>query len=186
VAVIDLAGYIAGLKDQAVEHGFHVHDERHFVETYSMRQAWEVDLHPEAACGGPLDLHVAVELDPRVLLAFEDHIMELREAEEPEDRFTIPLIFTWSLPPLPSGPDLLVLATDLAGVGGTDLPIEVSAIDTYASVTDPAERSLTIVARVEVSLGQVFMGTENLADELEKCGVVSEFLLDRAPAWLED
>ena len=25
-----------------------------------------------------------------------------------------------------------------------------------------------------------------LADELEKCGVVSEFLLDRAPAWLED
>ena len=123
---------------------------------------------------------------PRVLLAFEDHIMELREAEEPEDRFTIPLIFTWSLPPLPSGPDLLVLATDLAGVGGTDLPIEVSAIDTYASVTDPAERSLTIVARVEVSLGQVFMGTENLADELEKCGVVSEFLLDRAPAWLED
>ena len=112
--------------------------------------------------------------------------MELREAEEPEDRFTIPLIFTWSLPPLPSGPDLLVLATDLAGVGGTDLPIEVSAIDTYASVTDPAERSLTIVARVEVSLGQVFMGTENLADELEKCGVVSEFLLDRAPAWLED
>ena len=186
MAVIDLAGYIAGLKDQAVEHGFHVHDERHFVETYSMRQAWEVDLHPEAACGGPLDLHVAVELDPRVLLAFEDHIMELREAEEPEDRFTIPLIFTWSLPPLPSGPDLLVLATDLAGVGGTDLPIEVSAIDTYASVTDPAERSLTIVARVEVSLGQVFMGTENLADELEKCGVVSEFLLDRAPAWLED
>ena len=186
MAVIDLAGYIAGLKDQAVEHGFHVHDERHFVETYSMRQAWEVDLHPEAACGGPLDLHVAVELDPRVLLAFEDHIMELREAEEPEDRFTIPLIFTWSLPPLPSGPDLLVLATDLAVVGGTDLPIEVSAIDTYASVTDPAERSLTIVARVEVSLGQVFMGTENLADELEKCGVVSEFLLDRAPAWLED
>lgn len=186
MAVIDLAGYIAGLKDQAVEHGFHVHDERHFVETYSMRQAWEVDLHPEAACGGPLDLHVAVELDPRVLLAFEDHIMELREAEEPEDRFTIPLIFTWSLPPLPSGPDLLVLATDLAGVGGTDLPIEVSAIDTYASVTDPAERSLTIVARVEVSLGHVFMGTENLADELEKCGVVSEFLLDRAPAWLED
>jgi hypothetical protein len=186
VAVIDLAGYIAGLKDQAVEHGFHVHDERHFVETYSMRQAWEVDLHPEEACGGPLDFHLGVELDPRVLLAFEDHIMELREAEEPEDRFVIPLIFTWSLPPLPAGPDLLVLATDLAGVGGTDLPIEVSAIDTYASVTDPAERSLTIVARVEVSLSQVFMGTESLADQLDTCRVVSEYLLDRAPAWLED
>ena len=42
------------------------------------------------------------------------------------------------------------------------------------------------MARVEVSLSEVFMGTENLSDELEKCGVVSEFLLDRAPAWLED
>jgi hypothetical protein len=46
VAVIDLAGFVADLKDHAVEHGFHVHDERHFVESYSLRQNWEVDLHP--------------------------------------------------------------------------------------------------------------------------------------------
>ena len=55
MAAIDIAGFVADLKDHAVDHGFHVHDERHFVETYSLRQAWEVDLHPEEACGGPLD-----------------------------------------------------------------------------------------------------------------------------------
>ena len=46
MAVVDIAGFVADLKDHAAEHGFHVHDERHFVETYSMRQAFEVDLHP--------------------------------------------------------------------------------------------------------------------------------------------
>lgn len=119
VAVIDLAGYIAGLKDQAVEHGFHVHDERHFVETYSMRQAWEVDLHG-GGHGGARWTFRGRRTRSSGAAGLRDHIMELREAEEPEDRFTIPLIFTWSLLPLPSGPDLLVLATDLAGVGGTD------------------------------------------------------------------
>ena len=68
MAVIDVAGFVADLKDHAVDHGFHVHDERHFVETYSLRQAWEVDLHPEDACGGPLDLHLSLEIDPRVTL----------------------------------------------------------------------------------------------------------------------
>ena len=76
MAVIDVAGYVAELKEHAVDHGFHVHDERHFVETYSLRQAWEVDLHPEEGCGGPLDLHLSLEVDPRVLLAFEDVVVE--------------------------------------------------------------------------------------------------------------
>ena len=49
-------GFVADLKDHAVEHGFHVHDERHFVESYSLRQNWEVDLHPEEGCEGPVDL----------------------------------------------------------------------------------------------------------------------------------
>ena len=59
MAVIDVAGFVAEQKEHAITHGFHVHDERHFVETYSLRQAWEVDLHPEEACGGPLDELVA-------------------------------------------------------------------------------------------------------------------------------
>ena len=155
MAVIDVAGYVAELKEHAVDHGFHVHDERHFVETYSLRQAWEVDLHPEEGCGGPLDLHLSLEVDPRVLLAFEDVVVDLPDDEDPPEEYHFPLVFTWALPPLPAGPDLLLLATDLAGVGGPDLPLEVSAIDSFASATDAAERSLNVIARQEVSLARV-------------------------------
>src|SRR4051812_31050730 len=132
MAVIDVAGFVADLKDHAADHGFHVHDERHFVETYSLRQAWEVDLHPEEGCPGPLDLHLALEVDPRVLLAFEDHVLALDDGDDPDDEYHFPLTFNWQLPPLPQGPDLLVLATDLAGIGSPDLPLEVSAIDSFA------------------------------------------------------
>ena len=186
MAVIDVPGFVADLKDHAVDHQFHVHDERHFVETYSLRQAWEVDLHPEEACGGPLDLHLSLEVDPRGMLAFEDRMMDLPEGSDPPDDFAFPLVFTWVLPPLPKGPDLLVLATDLAGIGGTDLPLEVSAIDSFASVTDAAERSLTTVARIEVGLDKIFLGQEQLCDVLDRCHDVSMFLLDRAPAWLDE
>jgi hypothetical protein len=186
LAIIDVAGFVADLKDHAVDHQFHVHDERHFVETYSLRQAWEVDLHPEDACGGPLDLHLALEVEPRTLLTFEDRMLELPEGADPPEGFAFPLVFTWVLPPLPKGPDLLVLATELAGVGGTDLPLEVSAIDSFASVTDAAERSLTTVSRVEVGLDRIFLGQEQLCDVLDRCHDVSSYLLDRAPAWLDE
>ena len=75
MAIVDIATFIADLKDHAADHGFHIHDERHFVETYTMRQAWEVDLHPAHACGGPLDIHIALDVDPRVMLGFEDVVM---------------------------------------------------------------------------------------------------------------
>jgi hypothetical protein len=164
-----------------------VHDERHFVETYSLRQAWEVDLHPEEACNGPIDLHLALEVDPRVLLAFEDEVNRLTDPDDnPPDTFHFPLVFTWTLPPLPQPPDLLVLATELAGIGEIDLPIEVSAIDSFHSVTDAPERSLSIVARVEVSLARVYEGEELLCDTLDRCRAVSLFLLDRADIWLAE
>jgi hypothetical protein len=185
MAVMDIAGYVAEIKDHAVDHGFHVHDERHFVETYSLRQAWEVELHPEEACGGPLDLHLALEIDPRVLLSFEDAVVELGDDETPPDGFHFALQFTWALPPLPHGPDLLLLATELAGVGGPELPLEVSAIDSYQAVTDAPERTVTIVARLQVSLARVLMGEELLCETLDSCLGVSRYLLDHAPAWLE-
>ena len=96
MAVIDVAGYVADLKDHSVDHGFHVHDERHFVETYSLRQVWEVELHPEDGCGGAVDLHLALEVDPRTLLSFEDAVFGLPEDEEPPDEFHFPLTFTWA------------------------------------------------------------------------------------------
>jgi len=184
MAVIDVAGYVAELKDHAVDHGFHVHDERHFVETYSLRQAWEVDLHPEEACNGPLDLHLALEVDPRVLLSFEDAVVDLAEGADPPDDFHFPLTFTWALPPLPNGPDLLHLAIDLAGIGGVDFPVETSAIDSYPSATDPAERRLTVIARQKVSLARVLAGEELLCDIFDKALAVSQWLLESAPAWM--
>lgn len=184
MAVIDVPGYVAELKDHAVDHGFHVHDERHFVESYSLRQAWEVDLHPENACGGPLDLHLSLEVDPRVLLSFEDCVMELSEEADPPDEFTFPLNFTWGMPPLPMGPDLLRLAIDLAGVGGLALPLEVSAIDSFAAPTDAPERRLTVVAHHQVHLARILTGEELLCEVFDRCLDVSRHLLDAAPAWL--
>ncbi len=187
MAVIDVAGYVADLKEHAqAEHGFHVHDERHLVETYSLRQAWEVDLHPEEGCNGPLDLHLTLEVDPRVLLSFEDKVAELNEDDDPPDEFHFPFTLTWALPPLRYPPDLLILATELAAIGGPDLPLEISATDQIASVTDAAERSLTIVARRPVSLAGIFEGEEMLCDLLDGCRRVSQYLLEQAPRWLGD
>jgi hypothetical protein len=97
------------------------------------------------------------------------------------------------LPPLTNPPDLLVLATELAGVGGVGLPVEVSAIDSFPSVTDAPERSLSIVARITVDLADVYLNTDMnedgaIARSLERCKDVSLFLLERAEsgAWLGD
>jgi hypothetical protein len=184
MAVIDVAGYVAEIKDHAVDHGFHVHDERHFVETYSLRQFWEVDLHPEEGCGGPIDLHLALEVDPRVLLNFEDEVTALPDDADPQDKYHFPLTFTWGVPPLPAGPDLLRLAIDLAGVGGVELPLEISAIDSFGSVTDAPVRRLTIVAKQQVSLARVLAGEEMLCETFDRALAVSRFLLEKAPEWL--
>jgi hypothetical protein len=188
VAVIDIAGFVSDLKSHAVDHGFHVHDERHFVETYSLRQLWEVDLHPEEACTGPIDLHVSLEIDPRTLLNFEDVVLAMDDPDdEPSGDFSFPLVFTWAFPPLVHPPDLLVLATEVAGLGGLDLPLEISAIDSYQKVTDAPERSLTVIGRVPISLAMVYRGeTESVCPILDKCREVSLDLLNRVPAWIGD
>jgi hypothetical protein len=183
---VDIAGFVADLKEHATEHGFHVHDERHFVETYSLRQSWEVDVHPEAGCGGPIDVHLALDVDPKVLLSLRDRIEELTdEYEEPEDTYFLDLYFNWAVPPVHNPPDLLVLATDLAGIGGTTLPIEVSAIDSYAAVTDAPERRLMVQGKTNVSLVDAMFGREQLCDVLDGSRQVSEYLLDRVDGWME-
>jgi hypothetical protein len=187
VAAIDVPGFVAYMKDHAVDHGFHVHDERHFVETYSLRQWWEVDLHPEEGCGGPIDLHLALDVDPRVLLAFEDAVATLPDDVDPPDEFHFPLTFTWSVPPLPEGgPDLLRLAIELAGVGGMELPLEVSAIDSFASATDGPERKLSVTTRHPVSLAMIFAGEEMLCEIFDKCLEVSNYLLGLFPDWKQE
>jgi hypothetical protein len=81
----------------------------------------------------------------------------------------------------------LVLATDLAGVGGTDLPLEVSAIDSTASVIDAPEHRWSIVARLSVSLADVYANDDSVfCGVLEKCSEVSLFLLEIAPSWMPE
>lgn len=187
MAVIDVAGFVADLKGHAEDHGFHVHDERHFVETYSLRQLWEVDLHPEEACSGPIDLHLTLEVDPRTMLSFEDEVLKQDDDDlSAPEGFSFGLMFTWTLPPLPHPPDLLVLATELAGVGGVTLPVEVSAIDSFHSVTDAPERSLSLTSRLPIDLADVYIPKEDgLCDALDRCRDVSLFLLQRAESWLD-
>jgi hypothetical protein len=121
------------------------------------------------------------------MLSFEDLVLSIPETDEPADEHHLPLLFTWGLPPLPNAPDLLVLATELAGIGGMDLPLEISAIDSFASVTDSPERSLATIARIEVSLAAVFMGKEidRLCPIFDRCYEVSDFLLEQSQRWLE-
>lgn len=181
---IDIAGFITYLKDHAVEHGFHVHDERHFIETYSLRQSFEVDLHPESACTGPVDLNLAFDVEPRVLLDLEDKVNEMDDDfAEPEGEFRIPLYFNWALPPLGDPPDLIILSAELAGVGGHELPIEVSAVDSFGALSALPERRLSLVGKTEVSLVDVMMGRETLCETLDRCREVSDFLVEHAHGW---
>ena len=179
---IDLAGFITYLKDHAIEHGFHVHDERHFIETYSLRQSWEVDLHPESACDGPLDLNLAFEVEPRVILAIEDHPDVLDEGDR-KGQFRLPMRFNWALPPLGSPPDLVVLAAELAGIGGLDLPIEVSGVESTGAISTGAELRLSITGVVEISLVDAMTGEDALCDMLDRCRDVSEFLVAQSEQW---
>lgn len=184
---VDLAAFITDMKGHAVEHGFHVHDERHFIESYSLGQAWEVDLHPEEACEGPLEMLMVLEVDPRVLLSFDDEVLEHGEhVSDADGRYVLPMFFKWALPPLPKPPDLLILATELAGVSGTTIPIEVSATDTFAAVTDAAMRSLSLVGKMDLSLPQLYLGDLKTCDLLDRAHDVSMWLLDNSARWLDE
>ncbi|CAN5480528.1 MAG: hypothetical protein ACR2JP_01785 [Acidimicrobiia bacterium] len=181
---IDIAGFITYLKDHAVEHGFHVHDERHFIETYSLRQSWEVDLHPESACNGPLDLNLAFDVEPRVLLGLEDKVDEMYDDfHEPEGDYMLPLSFNWSLPPLGNPPDLVILGAELGGVSGTEIPVEVSAVDSIGALEAQPERRLGLVGRTQVNLVDVMMGRDTMCDMLDRCREISEYLVDQAVGW---
>lgn len=181
---IDLAGFITYLKDHAVDHGFHVHDERHFIETFSLRQAWEIDMHPESACDGPVDLNVAFDIDPRVILRLDDEVASMESgADEPQGEYTAQLLFNWGLPALASPPDLIIVSAELAGVAGLELPIDVSAVDSYGALDQQSMRRLSLVGRFDVSLVDVMFGREKLCDVLDRSREVSEFLVESARDW---
>jgi hypothetical protein len=77
------------------------------------------------------------------------------------------------------------LATDLGGLGGLTLPIEVTAVDSFADVIGAPERRLQVTGKAQVSLVDVLMGREQLCDVLDRSREVSEYLLDRVGGWME-
>jgi hypothetical protein len=63
----------------------------------------------------------------------------------------------------------------------------VSAIDSFPSVTDAPERSLSIVAKMTVDLADVYMNVDDAIEAaLDRCKHVSLYLLERAPTWLDE
>ncbi len=183
-----MEGFSAALKSHVGEHGFHVQHARHFVETYTNHQTWQINLHSAKACHwsawGPVDVDMSFAMDPGTLLEFEKEL-ERAGMGEPESGITIPLAISFMLPPLESGPDLLLLATDLAGIGGTDLPLEVSAVDSFAVASAGSERTVSIESTVDLGLDDIHLRNDAaLCEMLDRCEEVTDFLLAQAPAWL--
>ena len=184
---VDLASTITYLKDHAMEHGFHVHDERHFVETFTLRQAWEIDVHPAEACAGPLDLHISLDVEPRLLLKFEDRLAEVDDIPEDENgEYEVTFFFNWSLPALDQPPDILVLSAELAGIGGIDLPIEVSAVESMGALDDSTDRRLSLVGKVDRSLVTIVFSQDSMCDVLDRVHDVSMYLVENVGTWVDD
>lgn len=184
---VDVASTITYLKDHAIEHGFHVHDERHFVETFTLRQAWEVDVHPAEACSGPLDLHISLDMDPRMLLSFEDLLDDTPDVpEDPDGEYVVTFYFNWSLPAMRKPPEIIVLSAELAGMGGIDMPIEVRLLRSMGALADTHEERLSIVGAFERSLVDVMFRQDALCDVLDRVHDVSMYMLEHADEWIDD
>ena len=102
----------------------------------------------------------------------------MAEFQEPPDDYHLDLYFNWAVPPLHEPPDLLVLATEMAGIGGLTLPIEVSAVDSFADVMGSPDRRLQVTGKTQVSLVDVLMGREQLCEVLDLSREVSEYLVE--------
>lgn len=187
LSIVDIPGFIFDLKQHALEAGFHLHGEDHFLNVTTGRQWWEFQMHPDYDCEGPLELHMAIDLDKRVLFAFEDEVSKLDEdADLPMEGFDMNLTFSWKLPPLSNGPNLLHLATDIAAIGGSELPLHVWAVDTIATVTDEASRTVNLEARMDVPLGLLNEDHEPIDEIFTRIREVTRYLHNQAPAWLSE
>ena len=104
--------------------------------------------------------------------------------EDPDGRFGVPFLFNWGLPQMLNPPDLIVLSAELAGIGGLELPIEVSAVDSFGALSDGQERRLSVVAAVDLSLIDLMFRQDSLCDTLDRVHAVSMYVVEHAPAWI--
>jgi len=182
MAVIDLSGFVSQLKDHLVEHSFHIHEEQHVVETYSLSQSWYIYLHPEDACNGPMDLKVSLSISARELHSFEDKVAQ--DEELATNAFPLEVKFEWELPPIREGLDTLALALDLARFGDLDFPVSVGVRHEYKTVTDQPTHHLIVHATHSFSLNKIYMGEEFPCKAIVKAMEVSRHLLDQSSEWL--
>ena len=189
MAVIDVAGFVADLKSQAIDHGFHVHDERHFVETYSLRQLWEVDLHPEEACSGPIDLHLSLDVDPRAMLGFEDEVMKLDDLDADAAAPGSP---SRSCSPgrcrrCPTRPISSCWPPSSPASAASSFPSRCRRSTRSPASPTPPSASLIDRRPHQRRPRDVYLNNDDsVADDLERCKDVSLFLLEQAKDWLGD
>jgi hypothetical protein len=70
-------------------------------------------------------------------------------------------------------------------VGGPDLPLEVSAIDSIPDATEAPQRSLRVVAHQQVSLLRIREGDAVSCELLDRCLAVSRHLLSQSEDWID-
>ena len=117
------------------------------------------------------------------MLGFEDEVMKLDEIDDPPPTGSRSRCCSRGrCRRSPSRPTCSCWRPTSPAIGGIDLPVEVSAIDSFPSVTDAPERSLSIVAKMTVDLADVYMNNdEAVTNALDRCKHVSLYLLERAP-----
>jgi len=170
MAVVDIAGFVADLKDHAVEHGFHVHDERHFVESYSLRPDVGGRPPPGRRVRGPGRPVPLARRRPRVLLGFEDAVIGLPDDEEPRTATTSARLHL-GVAAAAERAEPARARDELAGVG-SDLRCK-SRRPTRSPRDDAPERTLRIVAHQQVSLVRIRSGEEVPCEMLDRCLGVS-------------
>jgi hypothetical protein len=83
-------------------------------------------------------------------------------------------------------PDLIILSAELAGIGGIDLPIEISSVESMGALDDSMDRRLSVVGRVDRSLVDVVFSQDSLCDALDRVHDVSMYLVDNASDWIDE
>jgi hypothetical protein len=80
-------------------------------------------------------------------------------------------------------PDLIVLSADVAGIGGIDLPIEISSVESMGALDASVDVRLSMVGKVERSLVDIVFTQDSLCDVLDRVHDVSMYLVEHAESW---
>lgn len=191
--MLDLQAFVAGLKDHVLDHGFHIYDERHYIETYSGEQVWYIGLHLENSCDGPIAVELILTASTRALLKFEDALAEPDDEEssdalneEMAARIVVPLTLEVSASPLATAPDLLVLATEVAARSHPAVPMKPTLTSRVELLDEGEEYCLHITGKVWVPLFGIYQGDElkEVCAVLDSGRAVCRHLCEEIDSWM--